>query len=234
MVLMVVLLVIFSAVTVFIIIGNRHNGANWGHSGINALDGWIRLYCRKFHRQNDSMVKLPKQQNVLLVCNHISAVDPFILIAATNRPIRFMIAIEEYQRPILRGMFRAAGCIPVDRSGRVEGAFRSTLRTIKSGELVAIFPQGGIHSPSNPRPRIKPGIIKLSHLSGCCVLPVRILGVQATSKTVKALITRSHASIETNDVLSTAQVQSEQFTAQISDWFVGKTERIEIQPITSK
>ncbi len=223
MVLLIVILIIFSFLAIFVAIGNRHNGANWGHPLTNVLDGWLRLYCKKFHRQGDIKIELPDIKQLIIACNHVSAIDPFLLITATGRPIRFMIAKEEYERPILNRMFKAAGCIPVDRAGRVEGAFRSALRAIKAGELVAIFPQGGIHCPANPRTRIKPGFIKLSQLTGCSVLPVRIRGVIECNSTLKGITNRSHASFDVAALLSSEQVQAEHFKQAMSDWFVGKS-----------
>jgi len=209
-----------------IIIGNRYNGANWGHPGTNILDGWMRLYCKKFHRQGDFKIELPESKGLILAANHISSIDPFLLIAATNKPIRFMIAKEEYQKPYLNWMFKAAGCIPVDRGGRVEGAFRSALRAIEAGETVAIFPQGGIHSDSTPRHRIKPGIIKLSHMSGCDILPVRIKGVSVIGTMVRCLIFRGRITFDVSSVVSSKQAQTKEFRQSISDWMVGDTDEI--------
>ena len=225
-ILLTVFVIIFGLLAMIVAIGNRHNGANWGHPATNVLDGWLRLYCKKFHRQGTNNIELPDVDHLILVSSHVSAVDPFLLITATDRPIRFMIAKEEYERPILNRMFKAAGCIPVDRGGRVEGAFRSALRAIEAGELVAIFPQGGIHCPESPRPRIKPGIIKLSQLTGCSILPVRIKGVAETNSTLKAIITRSHAHFDVNPILSSEQVQTESFRQAMSDWIVGKTKHV--------
>ena len=225
-ILLIFFVIIFGLLALIVFIGNRHNGANWGHPVTNVLDGWIRLYCKKFHRQGSNKIELPNVEQLILVSNHVSVVDPFLLITATNRPIRFMIAKEEYERPILNRMFKAAGCIPVDRGGRVEGAFRSALRAIKAGELVAIFPQGGIHCPENPRPRIKPGIIKLSELTGCSILPVRIKGVTESNSTLKGITNRSHAHFEVNSIISSEQVQTESFRQAMSDWIVGKTKHV--------
>ncbi len=227
-ILLTVFVIIFGLLAMIVTIGNRYNGANWGHPATNILDGWLRLYCKKFHRQGSNKIELPNVEQLILVSSHVSAIDPFLLVTATDRPIRFMIAKEEYERPILNRIFRAAGCIPVDRSGRVEGAFRSALRTIKAGELVAIFPQGGIHCAESPRPRIKPGIIKLSQLTGCSILPVRIKGVTETNSTLKGVFTRSHAHFDVNEVLSSKQVQAEAFSQAMSDWLIGKISHLKL------
>jgi 1-acyl-sn-glycerol-3-phosphate acyltransferase len=212
------------SIWLFIWIGHRYNGANWGNPWTNILDGWIRLYCQKFHRQGNQKIDIPEVPRILLACNHLSAIDPFLLITATNRPIRFMIAKEEYERPLLKWMFKAAGCIPVDRNGRVEAAFRSALRAIKSGEILALFPQGGIHSEETPRLIIKPGMAKLSQLSGCPILPVRINGIAAPGTMLASVIKRSRIVFDVAPVVTPEQTEDEAFREQISQWFLGNVD----------
>ncbi|MGB0496517.1 MAG: lysophospholipid acyltransferase family protein, partial [Kangiellaceae bacterium] len=141
-------------------------------------------------------MNIPNDKKVVIASNHISSLDPFLLIAAANRPLRFMIAKEEYNKPVLNRIFKAAGCIPVDRGGRVDGAFKSAMRAINKGEIVTIFPQGGIHSIETPRKIIKPGIMRLSQLTNSYILPVRITGVKAPGSMVRCLIYRGDVNFE--------------------------------------
>jgi len=222
-------LFLIALLLVFIVhIGNQYNGADWGHPATNILDGWLRLYVKKFQRQGDFKINLPENTPLILAANHISSIDPFLLVAATDRPIRFMIAKEEYERPILNWMFKAAGCIPVDRGGRVEGAFRSAMRAINQGQLVSIFPQGGIHCEENQRPRIKQGIIKLSALTQCSILQVRINGISAPGTMVACIVKRGHITMEVAPIVSPEQVQHDTFRTAISQWYIHQSEKLEI------
>ncbi|MDH5630984.1 MAG: 1-acyl-sn-glycerol-3-phosphate acyltransferase [Gammaproteobacteria bacterium] len=219
-------LIIFTTAIVFLIwIGKKNNQADWGHGATNVLDGLLRVYCKRFHRQGDVQIEIPDGK-ILLAPNHISGIDPFLIITATRRPIRFMVAKEEYEKPLLNWMFRAAGCIPVDRTGRVEGAFRSALRALEAGELVAIFPQGGIHRDDEPRHRIKPGIIRLSKLSGCAILPIKIKGVGAPGTVAQSVVKRSHIEFDVHPVVSPELVQTEEFRHGLADWFLDKQDSI--------
>ena len=92
------------------------NVADWGNRWINRLDGLNRLFCRHFHRLGRQNIPLPAHGGVLVVSNHVSGLDPLLLIAASPRPLRFLIAREEYGRWWLTWLFRASGCIPVERS----------------------------------------------------------------------------------------------------------------------
>jgi 1-acyl-sn-glycerol-3-phosphate acyltransferase len=119
-------------------------------------------------------------------------------------------------------MFKAAGCIPVDRGRRIDGAFRSALRAIRSGELLAVFPQGGIHCEDTPREIIKPGVIKLSELSGCGILPVRINGIGAPGTMLQSVVKRSQIKFDVSDIVEQQTVLSEGFRTKLSEWFVHK------------
>ena len=219
----------FCLLIVVLGIGKKYNQTDWGHWGTNILDGWIRIYCRNFHRQSIEQIDLPKDKCFLVAVNHLSAIDPFILITAMRRPVRFMIAKEEYEKPILNKMFKAAGCIPVDRGGRVDGAFRSALRAIERGELVAIFPQGGIHRYDLPREKIKSGIIKLSALTQCSILPVRINGIGAPGTEGLSLITRSQISLDVHELISEQEVQLPDFRVKMAEWLLGRVDKINFE-----
>lgn len=228
MVLLIGCLLLFLVIIFVIAVGNKYNGANWGHPATNILDGWLRLYCKKYQRQGNFEIIFPDDGKLILASNHLSAIDPLLLVAASSRPIRFMIAKEEYERPILHWMFRAAGCIPVNRVGRVDGAFKRALRAINAGEIVAIFPQGGIHSESTPRTRIKPGIIKLSQLTGCTVLPVRIGGISAPGTMLECIVKRGHITFDVSKPITSEQVQSDDFNQSMSNWLLGKTDYLDL------
>lgn len=223
---MLIAVIITILIVSLLVVGYRNNQADWGHWGTNILDGLIRVYCRRYHRQGEQSIHIPDDPHVLLAPNHISGIDPFVLITATNRPIRFMIAKEEYEKPVLHWMFKAAGCIPVDRDGRVEKAFRSALRAIKAGELVSLFPQGGIHRHDLRREVIKPGVIRLSQLSNCHILPVRIEGVGAPGTIAHSVVKRSNISFVEHSPISPEQALDVNFREAMGTWLVGKSEKI--------
>jgi len=219
-------LIILLFVFIFIWIGWRHHVADWGNPATNVLDGWIRIYCRRFHRMDQQLISLPRELHVILAANHVSGIDPFLLITALDRPVRFMIAKEEFEKPILNWMFRAAGCIPVDRSGRVEKAFRSALRAIQAGELVALFPQGGIHRHDLPRESTKPGIVRLAQLSQCPIFAVRIEGVGAPGTVLNSVFTRSNITLRTHPLIAVEQASTPQFREDFANWLLGRSETI--------
>lgn len=173
----------------------KYNHVDWGSKRLNFVDGLCRAYCVKFHRLKLEKFDLPKSGGAILISNHVSGVDPLLLIAACDRPIRFMIAKEEYERFGLNWLFKGAGCIPVDRTGRADIAFRQAKRALKNGEILALFPHGKIHLDNLKPYRVKPGIKRLAELTKMPIIIARITGVKAQGSVFKPLFLRSRTEV---------------------------------------
>lgn len=168
------------------IVGLFAAGTNWGGPHVNWLDGWTRILCRCLHGLGKQGIDLPAQGPAIIVANHISGLDPLLLIAASKRPLRFLIAREEYQRFGMQWLFRAAGCIPVDRDGRPEKSLRQALKALQQGEVIAMFPHGRIHLDSEPPRKLKAGFARLAVWSRAPIYAVRIDGVAGQGKILSA------------------------------------------------
>jgi 1-acyl-sn-glycerol-3-phosphate acyltransferase len=180
--------------------GQKASKVDWGGPAVNWVDGLVRLVCKYLHRLPPTELALPKTGAAIVVANHVSGLDPFLLIAACRRPLRFLIAREEYERPFLHWLFKASGCIPVDRGGKPEQALRQALRALKEGEVVAIFPHGTIHLDSDPPKKIKGGVARLAAWSEAAIYPIRIDGVGGQGQVVLAPIIPSHAILSLKEI----------------------------------
>ncbi len=169
--------------------------ADWGRGWLNGLDGLNRIFCRRFHRLRPVHLPLPKHGPALVVANHVSGLDPLLMIASAHRPLRFIIAREQFERFGLKWLLRAVGCIPVDRAANPHRALAAARQALADGEVVALFPQGRIHLDHEGPARLKPGIAHLAKLSGAPVFPLRIDGVCGEGRTVSAVFRRSRARI---------------------------------------
>lgn len=179
-----------------IAICERENEADWGGRWLNRLDGLNRIFCRRFHRLGRQHLELPARGGVLIASNHVSGLDPLLLIAASRRPLRFMIAREEYEVWWFKWLFRAIGCIPVDRSRDPHKALYAARRALDAGEVVALFPHGKIHLDHLPPIPLRRGVVLLAQMTGAPVVPVRVDGVRGEGYTVPALWMRSHARLD--------------------------------------
>lgn len=174
----------------------RANRVDWGRDWMNALDGLNRLFCYRYHRLNLLGIRLPKTGPAIVVANHVSGLDPMLLLASARRPLRFLIAREEYERFGLNWLFRAIGCIPVDREKRPEQALREALRCLRGGEVVALFPHGKIHLDSDPPRRIKAGAIRLAQIADAPIVPHRISGIRGQGGVIGGVLLRSQARLK--------------------------------------
>ena len=177
----------------FIFIGYKNHVADWDSFTINVIDGWIRIFCRYYHGFIYQPIPVSNNGPTLIACNHLSGLDPFLIVAACQHPIRFMMAKEEYERFGLQWLFRAAGCIPVERSGRVETAFRSSLTALQNGEVVALFPEGGINRTGRPLRKLKAGIIKLANMAKVPITALRVEGMRGQGHIVTAVLLPSQS-----------------------------------------
>lgn len=223
MIALVTLVVLFF---VWLWFGLRHNEVNWGAWWTNAIDGWVRWFARRYHRLNGERVRLPQDGGALLVANHLSGLDPLLLIAMSDRPLRFLIAEEEFNRFGLRWVFRAAGCIPVDRGGRTDAAFRSAVRALRKGEVVALFPHGRIYLDDQEEPRVKPGVLRLAQLSRCPIIPVRLQGVAGIGTVLTSVIRRSQASLKVLPTIAPEITEHHDMRQQLGELLLGR--RLEI------
>lgn len=108
--------------------------------------------------------RIPTAGPAVLVCNHVSFVDAVLLMAASPRPIRFLMDHQIFRIPVLGWMFRLAKAIPIAPQktdpATYEAAFAAARAVLEDGEMVCIFPEGGITRDGTLQP-FKGGVMKL-------------------------------------------------------------------------
>ena len=107
---------------------------------------------------------IPTRGAAVLTCNHVSFIDPVLLMAASPRPIYFVMDQRIFKLPVLGGLFRLAGAIPIapraENSEVYESAFEAAAKVLRDGDLLAIFPEGGITKDGQLQ-AFKGGIMKI-------------------------------------------------------------------------
>ncbi len=189
-ILMIIIVILIASLLFYI--GLKNSKTDWQHLWLNCIDGWLRLFCRYYHRFEFQKIPIPESGDAIIVSNHISGLDPFLLVAATTRPIRFLIAREEYQRFGLTWLFRAGGCIPIDRGGNVIRAMSAAIQALNNGEIIALFPEGVIHSPEQNKKPLKRGVALLAEMSNSPIYPVHITGVKGYGHVIRGIVFRGN------------------------------------------
>ena len=93
---------------------------------------------------------IPEKGPAVVVCNHVSYMDPILLLASVRRPMRFVMYYKIFQLPLLRFLFQHAKAIPIASAKEDEQlmneAFEKVDAELEAGNIVCIFPEGGITS----------------------------------------------------------------------------------------
>lgn len=106
----------------------------------------------------------------ILCSNHISQFDP-IFVAVKVKPQCFFMAKEELFRfKPLALLIRALGAFPVARGKGDTSAIEHSVELVKSGRVVAIFPEGH-RSKTGELLKIKSGAVMVAAEAGCGILP---------------------------------------------------------------
>jgi 1-acyl-sn-glycerol-3-phosphate acyltransferase len=138
--------------------------------------GADRLYSRCFHHVDVHGVnRVPRRGPGLIVCNHLSSLDPVLLQSTISRPVIWMMAREYFELPFLGEIFRALEIIPVARDGKDSTALRAALRALASRRLLGIFPEGRL-SKTSGLGTFETGAALIAVRSGATVFPVRLEG----------------------------------------------------------
>ena len=107
---------------------------------------------------------IPTQGAAVLTCNHVSFLDPVLLMAASPRPIYFVMDHRIFKMPVLGVVFKLAKAIPIAPRAEdpvlYESAFEAAAKVLRDGDLLAIFPEGGITKDGELQ-AFKGGIMKI-------------------------------------------------------------------------
>ena len=120
---------------------------------------------------------IPDKGPAVVVCNHVSYMDPIVLSACIRRPMRFVMYYKIFQLPLLRFLFQHAKAIPIASAKEDERLMREAFEKVDAelaaGNIVCIFPEGGITSDGAVQ-RFRPGIEKVIANRPVPVVPIAL------------------------------------------------------------
>ena len=120
---------------------------------------------------------VPSKGPAVVVCNHVSYMDPILLAGSIKRPMRFVMYYRIFQIPLLRFFFEHLQAIPIAGSREDEllmnEAFERVDEELAAGNIVCIFPEGGITRDGEIQ-RFRPGIEKIIARRAVPVVPVSL------------------------------------------------------------
>ena len=122
---------------------------------------------------------LPEKGGALFVCNHVSYADALLLIAATDRPIRFLMFKDIYEKRWVKPFAKILGTIPVSSEQRPREllqALQTASDAIRNGEVVCIFAEGQITRIGQLLP-FRRGLERIMKNVDAPIVPVALDGV---------------------------------------------------------
>ncbi len=148
---------------------------------------WVAFapLCRVLYRPTvTGRENIPEHGAAILVSNHISAGDTYLLPAMIKRRLTFPAKAELFEGRGLKGravgaFLKGVGQVPMDRTGgrASASAMESVLGVLKRGELLCIFPEG-TRSPDGRLYKGKTGVARLVVEAGVPVIPVGMIGTE--------------------------------------------------------
>ena len=128
----------------------------------------------------EGVENLPEEGPALMVCNHVGFTDPLIIAGCIPRPTVFVMYWKIFQAPGANWLFKTARAIPI--AGRNENpemyarAFAAISAALKAGEVVCIFPEGGL-TPDGDVKEFKRGFELALERDPVPVLPMALQGL---------------------------------------------------------
>jgi 1-acyl-sn-glycerol-3-phosphate acyltransferase len=121
--------------------------------------------------------RLDPAHSYIFMCNHVSNLDPPILVPLIPRRTSVLVKKELFRIPILAQAMRMARLVTVDRSNREAAiaSVRAGAEVARAGLNMTIFPEGTRSRDGRLLP-FKKGPFYLAEEAGVPIVPVTILG----------------------------------------------------------
>ncbi len=136
----------------------------------------IRFFMRIFFR-----IKIIGKENIpaegaCIICpNHKSYFDPPLVVAFNKRHINMIAKKELYQNHLIAWLGKTFNVFPVERNGKDIEAVKHSLKILKNGEILGIFPEG-TRNGMEKGIKVKNGAVLIAIKSGAPIIPVGIKG----------------------------------------------------------
>lgn len=118
---------------------------------------------------------VPAAGGALVLSNHQSHFDPVLIGLACDRRLNYLARKTLFRFAPFRWLIQSLDAIPIDRDGLGLDGLKETLRRLKRGEMVLIFPEGTRTRDGEMAP-IKPGFSALAKRGNVWLVPVAIEG----------------------------------------------------------
>lgn len=147
--------------------------------------GAIYIWCKIYYRAEIiGLENVPKDGALIFCGNHRSYLDPPLMVATAKRDMKFLAKEELYENKFLKFLGWAFEAIPVKRDEKDVSAIKNSLKVLKNGDCIALFPEGTRNGLEKGE-KVKDGVAFFAVRSGAKVVPC---GIQVGTKENKKVI----------------------------------------------
>ena len=133
---------------------------------------WLKIYYRADIK---GLENIPKDGALIFCGNHRSYLDPPLIVATAKRDMKFLAKEELYKNKFLAFLGWAFEAIPVKRDEKDVSAIKKSLKDLKEGKCIALFPEGTRNGLEKGE-KVKDGVAFFAVRSGAKVVPCGIKG----------------------------------------------------------
>lgn len=118
---------------------------------------------------------IPEEGACIICPNHVHALDSAVILTTAKRKVNFMAKEELFKNGFIRFFAKIFGIFPVKRGGKDLEAIKTSLKILKKGEILAMFPEGtrnGLAKGVKP----KNGAVLIAIKAGVPIIPCGVQG----------------------------------------------------------
>lgn len=145
-----------------------------------ALRFWLTLLVRTLYKLDvRGGDHLPARGGALIVSNHLSFVDAFLVAASVGRPVRFMMYRDFFKLPLVGTFARRMGAIPVshlDTRAQKQASLEEAAAMLREGHVVCIFAEGSISRSGSLMP-FRRGLERIARAAQAPIVPLALDGL---------------------------------------------------------
>lgn len=127
------------------------------------------FYGVKIHHEE----RLPLDKPVLVCSNHLNAQDPFVIGTKIKPEIKIMAKKELFKFKIVAWFLKVNGAFPVDREANDISAIKTSLKILKGGTSMMLFPEGTRNHTTTPM-EAKPGVAMIAVKAKVPIVPITL------------------------------------------------------------
>lgn len=161
----------------------------------------------------EGLDRLPSRGPFIMTANHASEIDPIVLSAAMPFRVTYLAGQELDRYPLLFAIIRLFNPIFVRRGVGDVGAMKACLERLARGEVLVIFPEGGVVQPGMGT--LHQGAAFLAIRAQVPVVPVALLGLSKMWPVGARLPRPGRVSIRIGDPIPPPPRDSQQTTGLI-------------------